>query len=169
MTMTKPVAGTDAAAPSARWRDRPFVARMAKYTTGSVVAALTSEITFLIMYGPLGAWSSVSTIVAFWAGAIPNYILNRRWAWQRTGKAHRHELLSYWIVVFASLLVTMVFTWVGARLAHRLFDERSAQTLFVGAVYLFATAVVFLLKYYLFNRYVFIDRDARATTSPPSP
>jgi len=41
--------------------------------------------------------------------------------------------------------------------------------LFVGAVYLFATGVVFLLKYYLFNRYVFIDHDARATTSPPSP
>jgi putative flippase GtrA len=169
MTTTEPVskANTRPGAPS--WRRRPFVARMAKYTTGSVVAALTSEITFLIMFGPIGAWSSVSTIVAFWAGAIPNYILNRRWAWQRTGRAHRRELARYWAVVFFSLAVTIAFTWVGARIAHRLFESRSAQTLFVGGVYLFANAVVFVFKYLLFDRFVFIDHGARATTSRTEP
>jgi putative flippase GtrA len=151
------------------WKDRGLMARIGKYTTGSVVAAVTSEIVFLVMFGPLGAWSSVSTIVAFLAGAIPNYVLNRRWAWQRTGRAHRKEVALYVAVVAGSLLVTMAFTFVGARFAHRLFDHRSAQTLFVGAVYMFATGVVFVRKFVLFNRFVFIDHDAPATTSPPSP
>jgi putative flippase GtrA len=172
MTTTKPVGDTGTGpdgAPRSTRIDRSFLARVAKYTTGSVVAAVTSEVVFLIMFGPLGAWSSVSTIVAFWAGAIPNYILNRRWAWQRTGKAHRRELIRYWAVVFLSLGITIAFTWVGARIAHQLFETRSAQTFFVGGVYLFANGVVFLLKYYLFDRYVFIDHGARATRSRTAP
>jgi putative flippase GtrA len=141
------------------WRDRGLMARIAKYTTGSVVATVSAEVTFIIVFGS-GVRSSISTIAAFLAGAIPNYILNRRWAWQRTGRAHRREVARYVAVIGLSLLVTMAFTFVGARIAHRLFETRGAQTVFVSAVYLFASGVVFVMKFLLFNRFVFIDHDA---------
>jgi putative flippase GtrA len=141
------------------WRDRGLMARIGKYTTGSVVAVIASEVTFLVVFGS-GVRSSVSTVAAFLAGAIPNYFLNRRWAWQRTGRAHRREVALYLAVIGLGLLVTMVFTFVGARIAHRLFEHRDAQTLFVGAIYLFASGVTFVMKFVLFNRYVFIDHEA---------
>jgi putative flippase GtrA len=141
------------------WRDRGLMARIAKYTTGSVVATISAEVTFLVVYGA-GVRSTISTVAAFLAGAIPNYILNRRWAWQRTGRAHRREVARYIGVIGLSLLVTMAFTWVGARIANRMFETRGAETLFVGGVYLFASGVVFVMKFLLFNRFVFIDHDA---------
>jgi len=140
------------------WRDRGLMARIAKYTTGSVVATISAEVTFLIVFGA-GVGAAVSTVAVFLAGAIPNYVLNRRWAWQRTGRAHRREVARYIGVILLSLLITMAFTKVGARIAHNLFEYRGAQTLFVGGVYLFASGVVFVLKYVLFNRFVFIDHD----------
>jgi putative flippase GtrA len=146
------------------WRDRGLMARIGKYTTGSVVAVISSEVTFLLVFGS-GVRSSVSTVAAFLAGAIPNYILNRRWAWQRTGRAHRREIALYLAVIALGLFVQMVFTFIGARIAHRLFDHRDAQTLFVGAIFLFSSGVTFVMKFVLFNRYVFIDHEA--PDSPP--
>ncbi len=163
MTLTESPPGRSLAI----WRDRGLMARIGKYTTGSVVAVISSEVTFLVVFGS-GVRSSVSTVAAFLAGAIPNYVLNRRWAWQRTGRAHRREVARYLAVIGLGLLVTMVFTFVGARIAHRLFEHRDAQTLFVGAVYLFASGVTFVLKFILFNRFVFIDHD-EAPDTPEAP
>ena len=124
----------DTESPPARslaiWKDRGLMARIGKYTTGSVVAAISSEVTFIVVYGA-GVRSTISTFVAFLAGAIPNYFLNRRWAWQRSGRAHRREVALYLAVILSSLLVTMAFTWVGARIANHYFEYRGAQTVFV--------------------------------------
>jgi putative flippase GtrA len=152
----------DTESPPARsmalWKDRGLMARIGKYTTGSVVAAISAEVTFIVVYGA-GVRSTISTFVAFLAGAIPNYFLNRRWAWQRSGRAHRREVALYLAVILSSLVITMAFTWVGARIANHFFEHRTAQTVFVSAVYFFASGVTFVMKFVLFNRFVFIDHE----------
>ena len=76
----------------------PLSARITRYTLGSVVAALTSAIVFAILY-VLGAGTTACSIVAFVAGAIPNWMLNRRWAWRVEGRvAFGREVVAYVIV-----------------------------------------------------------------------
>ncbi|HUB03446.1 MAG TPA: hypothetical protein VMA76_00190, partial [Solirubrobacteraceae bacterium] len=57
----------------------PLSARITRYTLGSVVAATTSAIVFAALY-VMGVGTTTCSVIAFVAGAIPNWILNRRWA-----------------------------------------------------------------------------------------
>ena len=98
------------------WR-RPGARRFSRYAVGSVVAFGASNVVFLLCYGT--GWTSpqVASVLAFAAGIPINYVLNRRWAWQRRGRpAVRSELLPYAAVVSLSIVATAVGTWGADRM-----------------------------------------------------
>ncbi|HEX3688486.1 MAG TPA: GtrA family protein, partial [Solirubrobacteraceae bacterium] len=64
-----------------RFSRSAFAAKLTKYAIGSVVALTTSVIVFAVMDW-LGVRTGIDSAAAFVAGAIPNWVLNRRWAWK---------------------------------------------------------------------------------------
>src|SRR3954451_23821380 len=60
--------------------------KLARYSAGSVVATVCSEVTMVLLYGPLGVAPVWAAVFAWLAGAVPNYWLNRSWTWRRTGR-----------------------------------------------------------------------------------
>src|SRR5690242_9019710 len=79
---------------------------MTRYTIGSIVAAATSAAVFAILY-VLGASTALCSVVAFVAGAVPNWVLNRRWAWAIRGRvAFGREICAYVIVSALTLLAS---------------------------------------------------------------
>jgi putative flippase GtrA len=54
-----------------------------RYTLGSAVAVVASETAFVACYGTGRLGTTASSAVAFVAGAIPNYLLNRSWVWRK--------------------------------------------------------------------------------------
>lgn len=133
----------------------PRLLLWARYSASSVIAGVISELGFLACYW-LGTPPVVASIVAFAAGAVPNYILNRRWAWGRTGRADRtRELLPYVVIVVvtaaaAALMTTAADHWLRDRI-----DSQLVQTVLVGATFLGTYGVMFVLKFVLFDRFVF--------------
>ena len=84
----------------------PLSARITRYTLGSVVAATTSAIVFAALY-VAGIGTTTCSVVAFVAGAIPNWILNRRWAWRIEGRvAFGREVVAYVLVSLVTLFIT---------------------------------------------------------------
>lgn len=139
--------------------DRARVRIFGRYTAASIVAAILSELAFLASYG-LGAIPLVASIIAWFAGAVPNYLLNRRWAWQRDGKADlRRELLPYAAIVVVTAGTAAVVTTVADALVRDWVDSHTWQVLLVGAAFLATYGVMFLLKFVLFDRYVFTARS----------
>ena len=65
---------------------RELVGKLLRYFAGSVVAAVCSETTFLLLYGALTTSPAVASSLGWLAGAAPNYWLNRTWTWRRHGK-----------------------------------------------------------------------------------
>ena len=59
--------------------------KVVRYTGASVVATICSEATFVLLYGPAHVSPMWSSTIAWFAGAVPNSWLSRRWAWQRRG------------------------------------------------------------------------------------
>ena len=49
----------------------------ARYSASSVVATVVSQLAFALCYW-FGAAAIVATLVAWLAGAVPNYVMNRR-------------------------------------------------------------------------------------------
>jgi len=146
-------------------RDRPGVRRFSRYAVGSVVAFGASNLAFLVLYG-LG-WTSpqVASVLAFAAGIPVNYVLNRRWAWQRRGRpALRAELLPYSGVVALSVVSSAAGTWAVDRWLQSVDLPRAVEVLLVDATFIAINGGLFLAKYVLLDRLVFRDRP---TTGPP--
>jgi putative flippase GtrA len=125
--------------------------KLSTYTAGSVVAAACSELALLLCYGVLHLSPAVSAVIGWLCGAVPNYWLNRRWTWRRTGRPHpRRELLPYLLIILGTLaLATVVTRAVDAALS----DSGSAtRTLVVGAAFLGVYVVMFVVRYLLLDR-----------------
>ncbi|MGP4022604.1 GtrA family protein [Actinomadura sp. 3N407] len=141
--------------PRSRGR-RAFRLIFTRYTIGSVLAAVASEATLLLTYGP-GLLSPGAASVAAWgAGAGLNYVLNRRWAWGRRGRASLwRELVPYWGIAVASMAISAWATGVADRLGPRLFESGGLRTAFVGGVFLAVYGLMFVVKFGLFHYLVF--------------
>lgn len=71
-----------------------------------------------ILHGRLGMWLPPATAIAFLAGFLVNFGLNRQWSFGSTTGALRPQLIRYLALVAANLLVTVglvqALTWLGA-------------------------------------------------------
>ncbi len=147
------------------WR-RPLALRLARFTAGSAVAAVISEVAFILLYGPLGAGPRVAGVVAFLAGAIPNWGLNRRWTWRRRGRPRLgREVLPYLAVVVCTAVAATALGGVADGWVRGLAAPRSVQVGLVGMAFMLPYGAVFLLKFMLFERLVFSDPGLPSPTA----
>ena len=96
-------------------------------------------------------------MVAFFAGAIPNYVLNRYWVWKRRGPIRfRQELGPYILVSLLSLAAaTAATSWAASVAPH----GQTLRVLFVGAAYLATYGVLFVLKFVVYQVSIFAGAD----------
>ena len=130
---------------------------MVRYTLISVICVVISIVVLGITHGLLH-WS------AFWANVfscavatVPSYELNRKWAWGKHGKSHvLKEVAPFWVLAFIGLAFS---TWwaVGAEsLAHRHHLSHGAQTLLVEGSVLTAYGILWIGKFVIFNKILFV-------------
>jgi putative flippase GtrA len=145
-------ANMSAASTSAHGR-RSMMGKVVRYGTGSVVATVCSYVTFLLVYGPFGASTTWASILGWLAGAVPNYVLNRSWAWGLRGRPSlRREVLPYVVIVLVTLLLAVLTTGWADRLLDGMDISDLARTLIVSLVFLGVYAVVFIARFLLFDR-----------------
>jgi putative flippase GtrA len=127
--------------------------KVLRFGTGSIVATVCSQATFYLLYGPAGATTTVSSVLAWFAGAIPNYWINRSWTWGRRGRPSiRRELLPYAAIVLGTLVLAIVATSAVARALDSTSVSNGARTLVVTGTYFTVYAVMFVVRFVLFNR-----------------
>ena len=142
-------------------RRTPFILRLWRYGAGSVVAFVTSEVVLAICFSGFQLGGTKSPVIAFFAGAIPNWILNRRWAWQKRGREGvGRETTLYLIVSVINLVLSTAATKVTAELSSN--ASQLARDLLVSASYTFSIVVLTILKYFVYDRFVFVDRGRRS-------
>jgi putative flippase GtrA len=120
----------------------------ARYSASSVVATVVSQLAFALCYW-FGTAAIVATVVAWFAGAVPNYVLNRRYTWGRSG-----QKLPYTIIVLGSAVTAAVVTSVTDHLVQPL-ESHAWKTILVSGSYLGTYAILFIVKFVLFDRLVF--------------
>jgi putative flippase GtrA len=142
---------------AARAADFLLSARFTGYAAGSVVAFVTGNIAFVALY-VAGASTTVCSVGGFLAAAIPNWILNRRWAWRRDGTpAFGREILGYIGVSIVVLVSTSAATgWTNANIKW-IPSHYGLRALVVTAAYVAVTVVLFFAKYAIYNYWIFSD------------
>lgn len=139
-----------------------------RYTAASVIAGVISQVVFLVTYW-FGAAPVAASVVAFVAGAVPNYLMNRRWAWRRSDKPHPvRETLPYAVIIIGTALVAILATTLADRWVVAHVGSHTLQVFLVGAAFLGTYGAMFVLKFVLFDRLIFAGDGAR-TPEPTSP
>lgn len=154
----------------ARLRRSPVVRKVTGYSAGSVIAAFTSELAFAGSYSLHGG-TAVSSLAGFVGGAIPNYILNRRWAWQdRRGRSRRQEIILYFAVSLAAFVVSVLATDATESWARSMTTDHNLRALLVDAAYLVVSGVFFVAKFVAYEFIVFTKGpdDRAGAASPPA-
>lgn len=138
--------------PQAAARRSLFI-RFTKYTAGSVIATVCSEVTFLLVYGVFHGGSVAASVLGWLAGVVPNYFLNRNWAWGRKGRHDlRREVLPYAAIAVVTVGIASLTTHAAGVLVPRMVSTHWLQVGVVGAVFLATYGVLFAARFMLLDR-----------------
>lgn len=126
-----------------------------RYTLASVVSVAVSQAAFILVFGVFRWGPRASSVFATCVGTVPSYYLNRNWAWGKSGRSHLwREVVPFWGLAFVGLVFS---TWA-ADFAHthsRGMSSHILHTLVVSASYLGAFGVLWVVKFVVFNRFLF--------------
>lgn len=130
-----------------------------RYAAGSLVATGCSEVVLVAGYGLFGLGPQTASLVAWVAGAVPNYVLNRRWAWrERERPPMLRELLPYWVITLGTAALAIAATTAADGLVRHAVSDRGERSFLLGLVYLAAYGFVFVIKFALFDGWVFSSK-----------
>jgi putative flippase GtrA len=142
-----------------RARASALGSKITRYAIGSVFALATSVVVFALLY-VLGASTTVCSVCAFVAGAVPNWVLNRRWAWQMQGQvAFLREIVGYVLVSLVALVSSSVATGWTKSQVNGIPAHHGLRVLIVTASYVAVQALLFVAKFVVYEHWVFSGRS----------
>lgn len=128
----------------------------AKFFAGSMVGTVISQLVLIGLYGVSGTSAATASVLAFIAGAVPNFFLNRRWAWGRRGADGAwREMLPYAVVVTVGGLAASGLSTTAEHLIRPVVENHVLRTAILDLAYLASFGVVFVFKFALLDRFVF--------------
>ena len=145
-----------------RFRDilsHPLRGRITRFAISSGVAAATSAIVFPVLY-VLGVSTTACTVLAFFAGAIPNWTLNRRWTWKVQGRvAWGREIFAYLVISGCTLLALSLATGWTDRRVQSIPEGHGLRVLLVTASYFAVLALLYAARFFVYEHWIFSGRS----------
>jgi putative flippase GtrA len=171
LTDTRVAAARAQAAPTAghsRWPgwlpNRLLSIRFSIFTAGSVCSTLLSQLVLTAVYWGGGEGAAYASVLAFAAGAIPNFLINWHVTWGRRGRpALLGELAPYLAIVIGGGLAATALTTLADHLLTPLLAGRGDRTIALDLVYLSSYALFFVVKFALLNKVMTRRKPAEST------
>jgi putative flippase GtrA len=130
-----------------------------KFAISSALAATTSAIVFPVLY-ILGASTTVCTVVAFFAGAIPNWTLNRRWTWKVEGRvAFGREIFAYLVLSSSTLVILSLVTGWTDQLVQDIPAHHGLRVVLVTGSYFLVLAMLYGVRFFVYEHWIFSGRS----------
>lgn len=171
---TLPRSASDASAASRRARfrwpswlpSRVTSVRFSVFTASSVGSTLLSQVVLTGVYWLGGSSAALASVAAFIAGAIPNFVINWKITWRRSGRpAFTRELLPYLAIILGGGLAATALTSLADHFLQPVLTGRGDRTIILDAVYLASYALFFVVKFALLNRVL----GSRPKAGSPAP
>jgi putative flippase GtrA len=137
----------------------PAGKKMVRYSLVSVISVVVSQV---VLFFAQSFWSArTSNIIAVCVSAVPSYYLNRAWAWGKTGKSHlMKEIVPFWSLAFLGLVISTWAADFAESNAHHLTSSDLGVKLVVNIAALAAFGVLWIGKFFIFNRLMFVHPHA---------
>lgn len=128
---------------------RPWIAKWAKYSAASLSGVVTSTTTLFVLLEIVDMAPVPSNIIAVTVGAVPNYLVNRAWTFNKRG-AHSftREVLPFWgMAILGLILSTFAVAWAAER-----FDE---NTFILMLANIASFGVLWVARFFILERILF--------------
>jgi putative flippase GtrA len=139
----------------------PVRGRLTKFAISSLVAACTSAVVLAFLYA-MHVNTTLATVLAFFAGAIPNWSINRRWTWKVRGRvAFGREVVAYLIVSAITLVLLSLATNAADSYvkSHHIQQGTGLRVLIVTGSYFLALALLYGVRFFLYEKWIFSGRS----------
>ncbi len=147
---------------------RPAVAKLVKYSAASVSGVVTSQVTLVFCLVVIDLPAVTSNIIAVTLGAVPNYLINRAWTFNKRGShSLTREIVPFWLMaVLGLVLSTFAVAWADTR-----YD---GNVLVLSAASIGSFGVLWVAKYFVLERLLFVplahviehEQEQHSTTRP---
>ena len=137
--------------------------KLVKYSVASIVAVVISEICLVVFNGVIGMSAWVSSSLATAIAAFPNYYMNRKWAWGKHGRSHVwKEVVPFWALAFLGWALSTFSVYLMENYAKDHHFSHVWATTLVAVVYVAAFGVLWVAKFVIFNKLMFVHRHHHA-------
>ncbi len=128
--------------------DRPLVRKLLRYSATSAIGIVFGQGSLLLLTAVAG-WPGVpANVASVTIGAVPSYLMNRYWTWQKRGRNRwMAEVLPFWVMTLLGLLCSTV--------AVAYADHRWGTPLAISAASLAGFGVVWIAKFVVLDRWLF--------------
>jgi putative flippase GtrA len=131
--------------------------KLYRYSLASVVAVVISVVLLIFFDGVIGLSAWVSSTLATAIAAVPNYEMNRKWAWGKTGRSHLwKEVVPFWALAFLGWAISTISVHAMETYAKHHHFSHIMSTATVTIVYLAAFGVLWIGKFIIFNKLLFV-------------
>jgi putative flippase GtrA len=132
------------------------VHKFIRYSLVSVVAVLISQVTILICAWVFGLSGILANTIGAVVATPASYELNRKWAWRKGGKSHLwREVVPFWALTIVGWLASTGTVEIADSLCKSHGVTGLARAVAIMGASLFAYGVVWIGKFFLFNRLIF--------------
>jgi putative flippase GtrA len=142
-----------------------LAATLGKFAVGSVVATLVSQLVFILCYGVAGLPAFGAGVIAFVAGSVPAYLVNRYWTWRHDPEGNvvaGHRLLPYYTVMIGCALASSGLTELADHFIRPIVAGDVARTAVIDVCYLASFGLMFVVKFVALDRIVFARNRTHA-------
>ena len=151
------------------WYDTPGGRKKIRYALVSVVAVPVGTVAVAV-FNIAGLTAGWSALCGNSVGAVPSYLLNRYWVWGKTDKnSLTTEILPFWAITLVGIGFSLVIGHEAGQFTkhHDITGALRIVILLVANVAAFG--VLWVGKYIVFNKVLFVVRDDDASKGTRAP
>jgi putative flippase GtrA len=137
------------------------VHKFIRYSMVSGVAVVISQVTILLCTGVFGLSGILSNTIGVVTSTPASYELNRKWAWGKSGKSHLwREVAPFWGFTLIGYLASTGTVQLADSMTREHHVHGAPRILAIMGASLFAWGLVWIVKFLVFNRIIFVDRTS---------
>ncbi len=140
-----------------------LVPKLVRYGAVSIVATTTSLVVLGALVSTRAMAPGWANVVATAVGTVPSFELNRRWVWRLHGRSSiGGQVVPFCVLSFTGLALSTLTVSVMASFVDRHGVDGAARTLLVQGANLAAFGSLWVIQFFVLDRWLFRRRPALA-------
>ncbi len=147
-----------------KYRSSESFVKAFRYSVTSGVSVIVGQVVLFALFGLSRRFTAVtSNVIATAVSAVPAYYMNRAWAWGKTGRSHFwKEIFPFWGLAFLGLGISIYAVAMADTYARSHGYTHMSTALLVNLASIAAFGVLWVGKFFIFNRFLFATDPAGA-------